>query len=71
VILIGDELTALVYFIYVILMILIPSITVVIGLLIGTTAIAKPFFQKAVKNLEKVVRKYGKAETISLTKSEL
>jgi len=71
VILIGDELTALVYFIYVILMILIPSITVVIGLLIGTTAIAKPFFQKAVENLEKVVRKYGKAKTISLTKSEL
>jgi len=65
-----DASLALTLFIYVILMALIPSITVIIGYLIGTTKIAGPFFQKSIEKLEKIVKKYGKVKTISLTKTE-
>jgi len=67
---VGDPSMALVFFIYIILMTLVPSITVVIGFLIGSMIIAKPFFQKSIEKLEKIVKKYGKAKTISLTENE-
>ncbi len=66
---VGDVSTALMLFIYIILMALVPSITVIIGFLIGIMKIAGPFFQKSIERLESIVKKYGKVKTISLIKS--
>ena len=67
---VGDSSMALMLFVYVILMALVPSITVIIGYLIGATKIAGPLFHKSIEKLEKIVKKYGKVKTISLAKTE-
>ena len=65
---VGNKSLALKFFIYSILLGIIPSITMVIGFLIGIMVVGKPFFMKAVDIFEKIVKKYGKVEMISLTK---